>query len=230
MLDSLTRPGTTYETEALDLIRAAIATHRGRIALVSSFGTESAILLDLVARINHTLPVIFLDTGKLFPDTIAYRNALITRLRLSDVRTIRPDPGHLASFDPDGKLFSRDPDFCCSLRKTMPLDTALTGFTAWISGRKHTQSDQRATLQATETGPDNRTIINPLRAWTQNDIETTFTTRNLPRHPLQADGFASIGCHTCTRRTQPGEPPRAGRWSGTPKTECGIFLDRPVAA
>jgi len=226
MLETLTKP----EAEALDLLRTSIAAHPGRIALVSSFGTESAALLDLVARIDRTLPVIFLDTGKLFPDTIAYRNALITRLRLSDVRTIRPDPAHLASFDPNGTLFARDPDFCCSLRKTMPLDDALLPFEAWISGRKHTQSDSRATLQGTETGPDGRIIVNPLRAWTQTDIETYFTSRTLPRHPLQADGFASIGCHTCTRRIQPGEPPRAGRWSGTGKIECGIFLARPVAA
>jgi len=226
MLETLTKP----EAEALDLLRSSIAAHPGRIALVSSFGTESAALLDLVARIDRTLPVIFLDTGKLFPDTIAYRNALITRLRLSDVRTIRPDPAHLASFDPNGTLFARDPDLCCTLRKTMPLDDALLPFEAWISGRKHTQSNSRATLQATETGPDGRIIVNPLRAWTQTDIETYFTSRNLPHHPLQADGFASIGCHTCTRRIQPGEPPRAGRWSGTGKIECGIFLTRPVAA
>lgn len=226
MLDTLTRA----EASALDLLRRAIEIdHRGRIALVSSFGTESAILLDLIARIDRTTPVIFLDTGKLFPDTIAYRNALITRLRLSNVRTIRPDPAHLANFDPNGTLFARDPDFCCALRKTMPLDAALLGFGAWVSGRKHSQSDQRATIEATETGPDGRTVINPVCDWTPEDIETYFETRNLPRHPLEADGFASIGCHTCTRRIQPGENPRAGRWSGTQKTECGIFLDRPSA-
>jgi phosphoadenosine phosphosulfate reductase len=218
------------DAEAVDLLRMSVSAHHGRIALVSSFGTESAVLLDMIARIDRTLPVIFLDTGKLFPDTIAYRNALITRLRLSNVRTIRPDPAHLASFDPDGTLFARDPDFCCNLRKTMPLDNALLAFSAWISGRKHNQSDSRAILEATETGPDGRTIINPLRAWAPTDIEAYFTSRTLPHHPLQADGFASIGCHTCTRRVQPGEPPRAGRWSGTGKIECGIFLARPVAA
>ena len=224
MLDIL----TNSETAAQDLLRQAIgAKYRGRIALVSSFGTESAVLLHMIAQIDRDLPVIFLDTGKLFPDTIAYRNALITRLRLTNVRSIRPDPAHLASFDPDGKLFSRDPDLCCALRKTMPLDAALEGFDAWISGRKHTQSDSRATIEATETGPDGRTILNPIRDWTQDDIETYFTTHNLPHHPLQADGFASIGCLNCTRRIQPGEPPRAGRWSGTGKTECGIFLSRP---
>lgn len=218
------------EAAALDLLRAAIHTHQGRIALVSSFGTESAVLLDMIAQVDRTLPVIFLDTGKLFPDTIAYRNALIARLRLHDVRTIRPDRAHLAAVDPDGALFRRDPDLCCTIRKTMPLDTALDGFEAWISGRKRTQSDQRARILPIETGPDQRSIINPLHDWERGDIEAYFERRRLPRHPLEAEGFPSIGCATCTRRVRPGEPPRAGRWSGTSKTECGIFLDRPGVA
>ncbi|MGC9270785.1 phosphoadenylyl-sulfate reductase [Acidiphilium sp.] len=221
---------TIAATNALDHLRDAIYANRGRIALVSSFGTDSAVLLDMIARIDPGLPVIFLDTGRLFPDTIAYRNALIARLRLSDVRTIRPDPAHLARFDRDATLFARDPDLCCTLRKTMPLDTALNGFDAWISGRKRNQSITRATIEAIETGPDGRSIINPLHDWTAADIEAYFTSRRLPRHPLQADGFASIGCHTCTSRIQPGENPRAGRWTGTTKTECGIFLARPGIA
>lgn len=221
---------TRTEAASLDLLRQGIADHFGRIALVSSFGTESAVLLDMIARIDRALPIVFLDTGKLFPDTIAYRNALIARLHLTDVRTIRPDPAHLANFDPDGRLFARDPDFCCALRKTMPLDAALEGFDAWISGRKRSQSETRAAIEIRETGPDGRIILNPLHDWTRQDIETYFDARNLPRHPLEADGFASIGCLTCTRRIGPGENPRAGRWQGTPKTECGIFLDRPSAA
>lgn len=222
---------TALEDESLALLRRAIETdHAGRIALVSSFGTESAVLLHLIARIDRRLPVIFLDTGKLFPDTVAYRNALITRLRLTDVRSIRPDPRHLADLDPDGTLFARDPDLCCAIRKTMPLDSALEGFDAWISGRKRGQTETRASIESTETGPDGRTVINPLRDWTRTDIETYFAAHDLPRHPLEADGFASIGCFSCTRRIRPGEDPRAGRWSGTGKTECGIFLARPVAA
>ncbi|HEX7390023.1 MAG TPA: phosphoadenylyl-sulfate reductase [Acidiphilium sp.] len=222
---------TALEDGSLALLRRAIETdHTGRIALVSSFGTESAVLLHLIARIDRRLPVIFLDTGKLFPDTIAYRNALITRLRLTDVRSIRPDPRHLADLDPDGTLFARDPDLCCAIRKTMPLDTALEGFDAWISGRKRGQTETRATIAASETGPDGRIVINPLRDWARADIEAYFATHDLPRHPLESDGFASIGCFSCTRRINPGEDPRAGRWSGTGKTECGIFLARPVAA
>lgn len=225
MLDT----STAIEAATQDLLRRAIETdYKGRIALVSSFGTESAVLLHMIARIDRRLPVIFLDTGKLFPDTIAYRNALITRLHLSDVRSIRPDPAHLASFDPDGMLFARDPDFCCALRKTMPLDAALEGFDAWISGRKRNQTETRADIAAIETGPDGRTVLNPLGDWSREDIETYFDTHHLPRHPLESDGFASIGCFTCTRRIKPGEDARAGRWSGSGKTECGIFLSRPA--
>lgn len=223
-------PDTDREAATLDLLRAAVHAHQGKIALVSSFGTESAVLLDMIAGVDRTLPVIFLDTGKLFPDTAAYRNALIARLRLHDVRTIRPDRAHLAAVDPDGTLFRRDPDFCCMVRKTMPLDTALDGFDAWISGRKRTQSDHRARILPIETGPGQRTIINPLHNWERSDIDAYFETHHLPRHPLEAEGFPSIGCATCTSRIRPGEPPRAGRWSGTGKTECGIFLQRPNVA
>lgn len=218
------------EAATLDMLRAVVHAHEDRIALVSSFGTESAVLLDMVARIDRKLPVIFLDTGKLFPDTIAYRNALIARLRLDDVRTIRPDRAHLAAVDRDGQLFARDPDLCCSIRKTMPLDEALSPFDAWISGRKRTQSDLRARMLPIETGPDGRVVVNPLHDWERSDIEDYFIARQLPRHPLEAEGFPSIGCATCTRRVRPGEPSRAGRWSGTSKTECGIFLDRPGVA
>lgn len=219
-------PTIEREAATLGLLRAAIHAYRGKIALVSSFGTESAVLLDMIARLDRALPVIFLDTGKLFPDTIAYRNALIARLRLQDLRTIRPDRAHLAAVDPDATLFSRDPDLCCTVRKTMPLDAALEGFDAWITGRKRTHSERRAHIQLTETGPDGRTIVNPLHDWERGDIDAYFEARRLPRHPLEAEGFPSIGCATCTRRVRPGEPPRAGRWSGTAKTECGIFLER----
>ncbi len=223
-------PFAEREEAALGLLRTALEAHKGKIALVSSFGTESAVLLDMGARIDRALPVIFLDTGRLFPDTIAYRNALLARLHLRDVRTVRPSPAQLAELDPDGTLFRRDPDLCCAIRKTMPLDDALQGFTAWISGRKRGQSTGRAEIEPIETGPDGRTIINPLYDWARADIEDCFAARRLPRHPLQAEGFPSIGCATCTRRVLPGEAPRDGRWSGTGKTECGIFLARPAIA
>ncbi|MGP1394464.1 MAG: phosphoadenylyl-sulfate reductase [Inquilinaceae bacterium] len=211
-------------TDALGLLTALIAGDlAGRIALVSSFGAESAVLLDLVARVDPATPVIFLDTGKLFAETLAYRDALVARLGLTDLRSVSPDPADLARHDPDGTLWSLDPDRCCHIRKTEPLDMALAGFDAWITGRKRFHGGGRATLPAIEgdeaTG---RIKINPLASWSADDIQRYLADRDLPVHPLVTKGYASIGCAPCTRAVSPGEAPRAGRWAWLDKTECGI--------
>ncbi len=210
--------------DAAGLLDAVITREfAGRIALVSSFGIESAVLLDLVARVNPDTPVIFIDTGKLFPETLAYRDRLVERCGLSDVRTIGPDAELVAARDIDGTLWSRDPDACCALRKVLPLGAALVGFDAWISGRKRFHGGGREALETIET--DGRRIkINPLARWTRDDIERHSTLHDLPRHPLAAEGFASLGCQPCTRRIAAGETVRAGRWAGADKTECGIHL------
>lgn len=211
--------------DGLALLRAMIEWEfPGRIALVSSFGAESAALLDMVARIDKTVPVIFLETGKLFGETLDYRNALVDRLGLTDVRDIHPDPVELRAADPKGDLWSRDPDACCHVRKVVPLARALSGFDAWISGRKRFHGGDRTKLRYIE--PDGEHIkINPLAGWTRDDIETYYDVRDLPRHPLFDQGFPSIGCAPCTRPVAPGEDIRAGRWSGMEKTECGIHED-----
>jgi phosphoadenosine phosphosulfate reductase len=201
----------------------------GRIALVSSFGTESAILLHMISQIDRATPVVFLDTGKLFPETLEYRDALVARLGLTGVRNIRPNGAQLAAWDPDGKLWQKDVDLCCAIRKTNPLDEALEGFDAWITGRKRAQGGSRATLNLVEAGPDGRTTVNPLAFWDDARIEAYFTRHNLPRHPLQAEGYTSIGCASCTHKPRPGEDKRAGRWAGLDKTECGIHLPRTAA-
>ena len=193
----------------------------GWIALVSSFGADSVVLLDLVAQVNPATPVIFLDTGKLFRETAAYRDALVRRLGLTDVRTVRPEPGAVARHDPDGALWRRDADACCHLRKVAPLATALTGFDAWITGRKRFQGADRADLETIEE-VDGRIKINPLAAWSRERIEATIEARDLPRNPLVAKSFLSIGCIPCTRRVAAGEATRAGRWAQSEKTECGI--------
>ncbi|HET9148252.1 MAG TPA: phosphoadenylyl-sulfate reductase [Acetobacteraceae bacterium] len=198
----------------------------GRLALVSSFGTESAVLLHMVSRVDPALPVIFLDTGKLFPETLAYRDLLVNRLGLADVRSIRPDAARLAEYDPEGTLFGSDPDLCCAIRKTMPLDQALEGTEAWITGRKRAQGGLRGSIRAIETGPDGRIVINPLHDWTRAEIDAYFAAHALPRHPLEEQGYPSLGCATCTFRARAGEGSRAGRWAGTGKTECGIHLPR----
>lgn len=195
----------------------------GRVALVSSFGAESAVLLDMVARIDPALPVLFLDTGKLFGETLRYRDRLVARLGLSDVRDIRPDPDLIAAEDPKGVLWASAPDRCCALRKVLPLARALEGFDAWITGRKRFQGGLRSHLPVIEAA-EGRIKINPLARWQRADIEAYFAAHDLPRHPLEADGFLSIGCMPCTDRVAPGEDLRAGRWRDQAKTECGIHL------
>ena len=202
------------------MIRRAFA---GRIALVSSFGIEAAVLLDPVARVDRDTPVIFIDTGKLFPETLAYRNQLVEHCGLGNVRTIGPEAGSVAARDPDGTLWSHDPDACCWLRKVLPLEAALTGFDAWISGRKRFHGAARAALETIESDGE-RVKINPLAHWSGGDIERYLARHGLPRHPLASEGYASLGCQTCTRRIAAGETVRAGRWQGIVKTECGIHL------
>jgi phosphoadenosine phosphosulfate reductase len=198
----------------------------GKIALVSSFGTESAILLHMIAAIDKATPVIFLDTGKLFEETLAYRDALVALLGLTGVRNIRPSGAQLAAYDPDGRLWTRDVDLCCAIRKTNPLDGALEGYEAWITGRKRSQAGTRAKMEVVETGPDGRVTVNPLAFWTDEELERYFEVHGLPRHPLQAQGYTSIGCATCTLKPRPGEDKRSGRWAGLDKVECGIHMPR----
>ncbi len=193
----------------------------GRIALVSSFGADSAVLLDMVARIDPATAVIFLDTGKHFPETLAHRDALVARLGLTDVRVVAPAPPELAAEDPDGVLWNSDPDRCCRLRKVLPLERALAGFDAWITGRKRFQGGERADLPTIEA-VDGRIKINPLASWSEARLWAEHESRRLPSHPLVAEGYASIGCATCTRPAHAAEGARAGRWAGSAKTECGI--------
>jgi phosphoadenosine phosphosulfate reductase len=198
----------------------------GQIALVSSFGAEAAVLLHLVASVDPSTPVIFLDTEKLFGETKRYRDTLANLLGLTDVRSIRPDPARIDALDPDGVLWYGNPDMCCHIRKVEPLARALDGFAATISGRKGFHGGERSGLQRIEADDDGRIKINPLALWRKVDLDAYFERHALPRHPLEADGFLSIGCMPCTDRVAPGESVRAGRWRGQQKTECGIHLPR----
>ena len=198
---------------------------RGRIALLSSFGAELALLLDMVARIDRATPVLFLDTGKLFGETLRYRDALVARLGLADVRSLAPDPAALARRDPDGTLWDRDADACCQLRKVEPLERALGGIAAVISGRKRHHGGARGALAAIEYA-DGLIRISPLWNYAPERVAQSFAERGLPPHPLEADGFRSIGCMPCTDRVEPDEGARAGRWRGRDKSECGIHGTR----
>jgi phosphoadenosine phosphosulfate reductase len=200
----------------------------GRIAVVSSFGAESAVLLHFVASIDPATPVLFIDTGRHFVETLAYRDRLAAHLGLSDVRSIGPTAGEVARLDADNSRAIWDPDGCCAFRKTVPLRRALDGFDAWITGRKRFQSATRLDLTAFEA--DGRHVkINPLASWSAADLAAYVAEHKLPAHPLVAQGFASIGCAPCTSQVRLGEDPRAGRWRSFDKTECGIHLPGQTA-
>lgn len=196
----------------------------GRIALVSSFGAESVVLLHMISVMKPDTPVIFIDTEMLFPETIAYQLELIEKLDLRDVRRIRPNATSLAAHDPEGQLHLTDTDACCELRKTVPLQSALGGFDAWITGRKRFQGGKRETLDFFENEADIRIKINPLAHWAREDLQEYMLNNRLPRHPLVAKGYPSIGCAPCTSPVKEGEDPRAGRWRGSQKEECGIHF------
>lgn len=196
----------------------------GRIALVSSFGAESAVLLALAAEVDQAIPVIFLDTGKLHAETLAYRDRLVARLGLRDVRSTCPEAEAVAAEDPEEFLWNDDPDRCCRLRKVLPLEAALRPFSAWITGRKRYQGGMRGALPMFEADGAGRIKLNPLAGWKPGDIGAFLAERDLPLHPLSAKGFLSIGCIPCTRAVRPGEAMRTGRWAGRAKTECGIHL------
>jgi phosphoadenosine phosphosulfate reductase len=213
---------------ARDLVAlAAEVLFPGRLALMTSFGAESAVLLDLVATVDRALPVLFADTQRLFPATLAYRDALVERLGLTDVRTVGPAPQDEAATDPVGALFALDPDRCCDLRKVRPMAGATAPFEAWITGRKRFQGTTRAELAVFDSEGD-RIRVNPLATWSARDILAHLAARGLPRHPLVARGYRSIGCAPCTTPVADGEDERAGRWRGTGKTECGLHVRSPA--
>ena len=201
----------------------------GRVAVVSSFGTESAVLLHLVAQADPATPVIFVDTLKMFQETLDYREALTQRLGLVNSSVVQPDPAVLAAKDENGLRWSWDPDGCCEIRKVEPLRRAKQGLDAWISGRKAFQSVTRQNLPRFEI-EDGRLKVNPLGDWTKDDLDAYFAAHDLPRHPLEAKGYLSVGCEPCTSTVKPGEDPRAGRWRGWDKVECGIHSPNNPAA
>ena len=196
---------------------------RERLAMVSSFGTESAALLKVMSDVDPAIPVIFLDTGWLFEETLAYRDTLIESLGLRDVRSIKPLEETLHREDPDKELWFSDPDACCRIRKVEPLKRALAPFDAWINGRKRFQGGLRAAIPVVEAD-GSKLKFNPFANVTAAEIEAIYAEAKLPQHPLVASGFRSVGCMPCTSRTLPDEDARGGRWRGRPKTECGIHI------
>ena len=221
-IERLARLRETYAgLEGSDLIAAMNREFKGKLAVVSSFGSESAVLLHMLAEVDPTVPVIFLNTGKLFGETLRYRDRLQDLLGLTDLRVIGPHPADVKRLDPEGTLWSRDPDKCCALRKVWPLQRALEPFAAQMTGRKRFQTAARHTIQTIEL-TDGRFRINPLANFGREALDAYVEAHNLPRHPLVADGYLSIGCMPCTERVRDGADYRSGRWAGTEKEECGI--------
>lgn len=211
-------------SSASELLRDAIAHFPpGRLAVVSSFGADAAVLLHLIAEIDRNLPILFIDTGKHFTETLMYRDILVGRFGFTDARAIEPDTTEVQRLDPKGDLWSRDPNLCCQIRKVDPLQRALDGVDAWITGRKRYQTSARAALPVVEA-VGGRIKINPLANWSEEAIRSAFRRFKLPPHPLFDEGYRSIGCAPCTKRVAEDEDSRAGRWSGTDKTECGIHI------
>lgn len=196
----------------------------GRIALVSSFGAESVVLLHLVSILDRKTQVLFIDTEMLFAETLVYQQELAERLHLENIQVIRADRNEVFKRDNESLLHLHDPDACCALRKTEPLQKALSGYDAWITGRKRYQGTTRATIDFFENEADLRIKVNPLAHWAMEDLRDYITENRLPRHPLVAKGYPSIGCAPCTTRVNDGEDPRAGRWRDTNKEECGIHF------
>ena len=213
---------------AQDVLRAVLVDGvAGRAALVSSFGAESSILLHLASQIDPAVPVLFLETGKHFPETLAYRDLLIERLGLTNVINLLPDTKVLAAKDESGLRWSYDPDGCCDIRKVQPLAKAMANFDASLTGRKAFQSATRADLPVFELDTSDsagRLKVNPLIGMIRTDLDAYMVEHDLPAHPLVEQGYPSIGCSPCTSKVAPGEDPRSGRWKGWDKTECGIHV------
>ncbi len=209
--------------EGRQLVNAAVQHHPGRVALLSSFGAESSVLLHMVSEIAPDLPVLFLDTEKLFPETLHYRDQLVRELGLTNLQNIHPDADDIARVDPDGILNTFDKDLCCHFRKTVPMQKAFADYDIIISGRKRFHGATRSDLQYVSV-QDGRVKLEPLASFTALDLSNYMITHHLPSHPLKLQGFRSIGCVPCTVQGGTDDDPRAGRWAGSDKTECGIHF------
>ena len=216
------------DKDAQDVIEHAL-NQLGQTSLVSSFGAESVVLLHMAAKVDRNVHILFIDTELLFPETLSYQQQVAHALGLTNVETIRASRNAVFEHDNENLLHLHDPDACCALRKTEPLRKALKGVESWITGRKRVQGGERTTLEHFEVdrplGELPRIKVNPLAYWDRDDVADYILQHNLPRHPLVAKGYPSIGCTPCTTRVNDGEDWRAGRWRDQRKTECGIHFE-----
>ncbi len=211
--------------DAKSVLKKGIEILEGDLAIVSSFGADSAILLDFVAKIDKNIEIIFIDTGKHFNETLKYVEILKRFFDLSNIISVQPDKNDLERLDPLGQLYKSDPDSCCALRKTKPLKKILANYAGWVTGRKRFQTLERKILPHFELTYNNKVKINPLAYWSNEDILAYKKQHNLPEHPIYKFGYKSIGCAVCTSIAIDGEDERSGRWRGFNKNECGIHFD-----
>jgi phosphoadenosine phosphosulfate reductase len=223
--DPVTQGEDLRQASPQAILASAIERFGDRLALVSSFGAESAVLLHMVSEIKPDLPVLFLDTGMLFGQTLDYRQRLVQQLGLTNVRDLRPQFQDLATTDPKADLWKTNTNACCHIRKVLPLDRALEGYDAWITGRKRFHGGDRLRLAVVEEA-EGKTKFNPLANWGKDELDAYAAAHSLPPHPLVEFGYPSVGCWPCTQPTDDDEDVRAGRWAGSDKTECGIHVTR----
>ncbi|MFN4102003.1 MAG: phosphoadenylyl-sulfate reductase [Pararhodobacter sp.] len=225
MQPDLSRLNARLTGDAEGALKVTLSGALGRIAMVSSFGADSAVLLHMVAQIDRATPVLFIDTLMLFEETLAYQHTLAQHLGLENLQVIQPNRAALFARDTDAVLHRSDTDSCCALRKTRPLEQALQGYDGWITGRKRFQGGARTAIELFEYDATfGHLKVNPLAGWGAQQLGAYMDTHALPRHPLVSRGYPSIGCAPCTSPVAAGEDPRAGRWRGTNKDECGIHI------
>jgi phosphoadenosine phosphosulfate reductase len=207
---------------AEEIVAWAVDRHWPDVAMSCSFQSQSLPLLHIVSRVAPQLPVIFLDTGYHFPETLAFRDELVERWGLN-LRVVRAEGGHdefVRTHGPD--LYRRDPNLCCWANKVEPMERAMAGLSAWISGIRRDQTGSRGDIAVVEQGAKGVTRVHPMAAWTGRDVWSYIHRHELPDHPLVARGYLSVGCAPCTRPTAAGGDERSGRWEGQGKTECGL--------
>jgi phosphoadenosine phosphosulfate reductase len=206
---------------AEDILRWAVETFGASFVIASSMG--DGLLAHLVSSVAPGVDVLFLDTGYHFAETIGTRDA-VQQVYAVNVRTMLP-LRTVAEQDAEHgeRLYVRDPDACCAMRKVEPLARGLAPYTAWASGIRRDEATSRRDIGVVEWDAGRSMVkVNPLAAWTQADVDAYVDKHGVLVNPLAYEGYPSIGCSPCTRRVAPGEDPRAGRWAGSSKTECGL--------
>ena len=208
-----------------EILKISMKKFGGKITYVCSFGTESAIILHMISKIDKKFPIFLLNTHFLFPETIVYKNILLKELGLSNCQDIFPDKLLIQKEDPENNLWTNNIDRCCEIRKVKPLDKILKNFRSWISGRKSYHQGERIDLRPFEL-LNEKVVVNPLINIKKKEADNYFEVNSLPKHPLLKKGYFSIGCVHCTFKTTDKINIRSGRWKNKMKTECGIHLSR----